>query len=201
MSHLRIVALLAVVTSLALAGVATAARISGGTTTVTISAAASQVLAANHLALAPLTPATASGSTLTFPIAGGRLNARNLGFVTHRGGFSISNGTSTVRLRHLTITATRAGVSLFALMPGRAARRCVRTARRGLRCATVTFSRVARVAHVTGVTVSNGVATGTAHLTAVSAAAINGLAAKQVVSAGAPFATITVTPAASVPQP
>lgn len=197
MSRLRLVALVALIASLALASVAQAARITGGTTTVSISDAASQVLTANHLTVAPLTPASASGSTLTFPIAGGRLNPRHLGFITHRGGFSISNGTSTLRLRRLTIISNRAGVSLFALTPSRAVHRCLPAARHGLRCRTLIVSRVERVARVTGVTVSNGTATGTAHLTAVSARAINRLAATHIVAAGAPFATITVTPAQS----
>ena len=57
--------------------------------------------------------------------------------------------------------------------------------------------RVERVAKITGVSVTSGTATGTARLTAVSAAEINRLAGKWVVSAGAPLGTVTVTPAAT----
>ena len=117
MSRFRIVVLLAVIASLALAATASATRIAGGTTTVTLTDAASQVLTANHLTVTPLAPATASGSTFTFPIAGGRLDAKDRGYITHRGGFAISNGTATIRIRRLTIISTKRGVSLYGLMP------------------------------------------------------------------------------------
>lgn len=195
MSRNRLVALVAVFASLALAGTALAAKVTGGSTTLTLSDAATKVLSANHLTVAPLVPATASGATLSFPIVRGRLNPHNHGYLIHSGGFSISNGAKTVRLRHLTIYSGRSGVSLFALLPGHARRYCVRAqARHTPRCRLVIYYRVARVGQITGVTVSNGTATGTVRLTKISAAAINELAGKSVAAAGQPIGTVSVMP-------
>ena len=198
MSRNRILAVLAVVASLALASVALAAKVTGGTSTVTLSSAATQLLSTNHLTVAPVAPATASGSTLTFPITGGRLNKNLHGHIVHSGGVSISNGTDTITLRHLVLYSNKSGVSLFASIPSKAKKHtCVAHGKHGADCKVVAHYRVARVAKITGVTVSSTSATGTVDLTRVSAAAINKLAGQQVVKAGDPLGTITVTPTAS----
>jgi hypothetical protein len=197
MSRLRLLTALTIVAALALAGVATAkvTKVTGGSTTITLSSAAIAVMSANHLTATPITPATASGSTFSFPILGGRLNKELHGFVTHRGGFAFSNGTRTIRLRHLTVDSNHAGVSLWALVP-QSKRRCRAAAvAPHLRCHRVLLDEAARIARLSGVSVnlSTDTATGTVHLTRVSAGVINKLSGKQVVKAGAPIGTATVT--------
>jgi hypothetical protein len=196
MSRFRLLAAVTVIAALALAGVATAkvTKITGGTTSITLSAAASNVMSANHLTVTPLGSATAAGSTLTFPIAHGRVNAKLHGFVASRGGFALSNGTRTVRVRRLTVAASRAGVSVFALVPRLAGRRChVGGVRRRVHCQLASHGRVARIARVTGASVNGTSATGTIRLTGVSAAVINALAGKHVVDAGAAIGTGTIS--------
>lgn len=193
MSRLRSLVALTAVLALALASVAVAApnahkvtKVTGGTTNVTLSSAASALLSSNHITVTPLAPATASGSTFTFPIARGRLNAKNRGFIVDKGGFALSNGTRTIRVRNLTIDSTKSGVSLYGVVV-----RAVTVGHRG----RVRIRRgIARVARVTGVKISNGSATGTVRLTGVSAAYINLLAGKKVATAGAPLGQATVTP-------
>src|SRR5450759_2228371 len=94
LSRLRTVTALAAVICLALAGVALAAfsKVTGGSTQITASPAAAKVLADNHITVTPVAPATASGTTFTFPIAGGRLNPKTLhGVIRHPGGLKLSN--------------------------------------------------------------------------------------------------------------
>jgi hypothetical protein len=196
MSRLRLLTALTIVAALALAGVATAkvTKVTGGNTTITLSSAAIAVMSANHLTATPIT--SASGSTFTFPILGGRLNQKLHGFVTHRGGFAFSNGTRTIRLRHLTVDSNRAGVSLWALVP-QSKRRCrVAAVSPHLRCHRVLLDKAARIARLSGVSVnlSDDTATGTVRLTPVSAGVINKLSGRQVVNAGAPIGTATVAP-------
>jgi hypothetical protein len=182
-------AALTALAALALTGVSVAAttakHVTGGTTTIAISSAASTVLTNHHLTVTPLTPASARGSTLSFPISGGRLNAKLRGFIAHRGGFAISNGTKTVRLRHLTIISSASGVAIRALVAK------VVSTKHGH--ARVRFYD-ARVARITGVKVSQGTATGTVRLTTVSAAIINRLAGAKVAASGNPIATTTIAP-------
>ncbi|MEA2159822.1 MAG: hypothetical protein QOD66_2202 [Solirubrobacteraceae bacterium] len=166
---------LAVVICLALAGVALAAfsKVTGGSTQITASPAAAKVLADNHITVTPVAPATASGTTFTFPIAGGRLNPQTLhGVIRHRGGLSLSNGTRTVTLRRPTIVSTKRGAWMYAM---------------------VRFHSE-RIARLTNVSVAATSATATMKLTAASARLINALAGKHVTAAGAPFATGTITP-------
>jgi hypothetical protein len=166
---------LAVVICLALAGVALAAfsKVTGGTSQITATPAAAKVLADNHITVTPVAPATASGTTFTFPIAGGRLNAKTLrGVIRHRGGLALSNGTRTVTLRRPTIVSTKRGAWLYAIVRGRSE----------------------RIARFTKVSITSTAATATLTLTRASAHVINALAGKHVASAGAPFATDTVTP-------
>ncbi len=196
MSRFRLLAALTTVIALALscAAVAQATKITGGTATLTLSTAASNVMTANHLTATPIAPATASGSTFTFPIARGRVYPHLHGFVSTRGGVALSNGTRTVRVRRLTVTATRAGIWVYALVPGLARHRCdFGTLRRRIRCRLSLRAHVARIAHVTGASVASATATGTVRLTPASARVINVLSGKQVARAGTPIGTGTVT--------
>ncbi len=111
--HVRLTLCLAAVAALAPgAAVAQAApvRVTGEQTTVTLSGAAKQALTAAGITYAPLAPATASPADLTFPISGGRVDATTLrGVVRHRGGFSLTKGEKTVRLRRPVARVTGAG--------------------------------------------------------------------------------------------
>lgn len=200
MSRIRLVAVLAAISALALAGVATAAtkatkatKVTGGSTTLTISTAATKVLSANGLTVTPIAPATASGSTFTFPVAGGRLNAKLRGVVVHRGGFALANATRKVHLRHLTVYSGRDGVSIWAQVGRSIATKC----KSAKRCRIIVTYRVAKIARVTGVKISSGSATGTVRLTTVSAGVINALAGKKVSAAGVAIGSATLTPTIS----
>ncbi len=199
MSRLRNVIALAVIICLAVAGVALAAfsKVTGGTTTVTASAAAAKVLSENHITVTPLAPATASGATFTFPIAGGRLDVKTLhGVIRHKGGLTLSNGTRTVTLRQPTIVSAKNGAWLYALVRGRTSHVCqpIRLHHRHVTCLTVIRSHSARIAQLTDATVTGGSATATLKLTAASAHLIDALAGKHVANAGDVLGTGTITP-------
>jgi hypothetical protein len=199
MSRVRIAAATAVAVPLAFASVAFAngPKVTGGSTKVTASSAAVTLLANNHITVTPLAPATASGATFTFPITGGKLNTKTLhGVIRHAGGLAVSNGSKSVKLRRPTIASTKRGVVLDALVRERSVRICHRSGRHHLRRHCVIFTRVvtARIARVTGITVTNGTATGTVKITAFTAHAVNRLAGKHVVAAGDTLGTATVTP-------
>lgn len=185
---------------LAVTGVALAAfsKVTGGTTQVTASAAAVQLLSDNHITVTPLTPATSSGATFTFPISGGRLNLKTLhGVVRHKGGLSLSNGTRTVVLRQPTIISTKAGAWLYAIARGPLERVCthhIRLHHPHVVCLTVIRSHSERIAHIVDAKVTGGSATATLTLTRASAHLIDALAHKHVVSAGAVLGTAMITP-------
>jgi len=195
MTRTRTIAALTSAVALAVPGVASAAKVTGGTTQITASTAAAKVLSDNHITVTPLAPATASGTTFTFPIAGGSLNKSLHGFITHKGGISLTNGSKTVNVRKPTIVSTKRGVSIDALVKRPAVRVChvLRHPRR-VRCVSVARFRIVRIARVTDVKVSNGTATGTVHITAATAGLVNLLAGKHVVDAGAVLGTATTTP-------
>jgi hypothetical protein len=195
MTRTRTIAALTSAAALAVPGVASAAKVTGGTTQITASTAAAKVLSDNHITVTPLAPATASGTTFTFPIAGGSLNKSLHGTIRHNGGISLTNGSKTVNVRKPTIVSTKRGVSVFALVKRPAVRVChaLRHPLR-LRCVSVVQFRSVRIARVTDVTVTNGTATGTVHITAATAGLINLLAGKHVVNAGAVLGTATSTP-------
>jgi hypothetical protein len=199
MSRVRTTAVLAAVVSVALAGSALAAvlKVTGGAATITPSAAATSLLSTNGITVTPVAPATSAAGVFTFPIAGGRLHGKTLhGVIREQGGLDISNGTDTVHVRRMRIVSDKAGVVLFALVrhhPSAACAALTRTRAR-IKCQILTSLRVARIARVTDVTISNGAASGTVHITAATAGLINRLAGKQVTSAGAVLGTTTVTP-------
>ncbi len=197
MSRIRRLVALAAVMTLAVAGVATAAvtPVTGGTTQLTVSSGVQSVLAANHLTVTPLAPATAAGATFSFPITRGHLNASNLrGRIEHAGGLALSNGSRTVRLRRLTIVSNGRGISLFALATGPAHRSCHRTGRHRLRCFVWTHLRTAQIARVTNLTTSGSTASATVNLTPFSAGVLNRLAGKTITAAGTPIGTVTIAP-------
>jgi hypothetical protein len=200
MSRIRLgAAAVAAVVALALAAGALAAtvKVTGGTVAVTPSAAANSLLSANGITVTPVAPATSSAGAITFPIAGGRLRSGTLhGVLRENGGLDISKGSETVKLRRLRLVSDKAGLVLLAVVRGHAAARCssLRRLRARARCAIDTSFRVASVARITNVSISNGGGTGTVDITAATAAAINHLAGKHVTSAGAVLGTATVTP-------
>jgi hypothetical protein len=175
--------------------VALAAKVTGGTSQVTASPAAKALLAANHITVTPVSPATSSGTSFTFPIKGGRFNTKTLrGFIRNGGGITVSHGSASVTLRDPTIVSTRRGVSVDAVVVRRVPR-CHVAPRHRLRCVfPAPAELVVTVAKVAHVSVSGGKATGTLKITAITAEAINALAGKHVVSAGAVLGTGTVTP-------
>src|SRR5947209_8015396 len=99
MRRLRFLTALVAVLALAATSAALAAnspftKIKGGTTTLALNSAATTALTAAHLTVTPVAPATATGSTFTFPISGGRINLKTLhGVIKHHGGITVSNGT------------------------------------------------------------------------------------------------------------
>ncbi len=199
MSRVRLVLLLAAVASIALVGTALGAKalkVTGGTATVTPSQAAATLLASNGITVTPVAPATASSGTFTFPIAGGRLTAKKLhGVLRESGGLDVSNATATVRLRRLRLLSSNAGVFLYALVrrpPASCRPYAIPHGHR--RCHAAGGLSIAKIARITGISVANGSATGTVHVTAATAAIVNRLAGQNVVSPGAVLGTTTVTP-------
>lgn len=166
-------------------------KVTGGTAQIALSSAATSRLAAGGVSLAPIAPATASGSTLSFPISGGRLNLKNLhGRIRESGGMVISHGTRQIRLRRLELVSGPNGVWVSALVR-RPRTACAHPAKG--HCGVATRRRV-RIARVGSVKISAGSATGKLRLTAVAAKFINNLAGKPVAGGGALVGTITVTP-------
>jgi hypothetical protein len=198
----RLAAALALITLLALAlsGTATAKtfrKVTGGTSQLTLSDSVLSALSAHHLTVTPLAPATASAGTFTLPVSHGRLNTANRhGRIDTTGGLSISNGTETIGLRHLTTVSTGHGVSVFAVTRGPIRHRCRRIGRHQLRmrCVTTYRVRTARIATVSGLTVTGTTASGTLALTPVAARLVNDLAGATIATAGAPIGTVTMTP-------
>ena len=93
----------------------TATKLTGGTTTVTLGDAAKSGLAAAGITAAPIDPATASGGTFTFPIAGGKVKSSTaFGFVALKGGVKLTKGGRTVKLRRLLIASGPRRAALFA---------------------------------------------------------------------------------------
>jgi hypothetical protein len=84
-----------------------------GETTVALSPAATQALTNAGVAVAPLAPATATSTGISFPVAFGRVNlAADRGFLLHRGGVSLTKGGKTVRLLRPVVRVTGAGAFL-----------------------------------------------------------------------------------------
>jgi hypothetical protein len=194
---IRILVAAAAVVCVACIGVtvASAAKVTGGTTAITASSAALNLLKTNHLTVSPLGAATASGATYTFPIASGKLKAKTLrGYIIHKGGLKVSNGTKTVALRVPTIISNKSGVSLWALVRAPAAHAC-RLASARLHQGCIVIRLVARrIATIIDVKVTGTSASGTVKITAFTAGALNKLAGKTVAAAGDTLGTATTSP-------
>ena len=170
-------------------------KVTGGTTTITPSAATTQFLTTNGIAVTALAPATLSNGVVTLPIAGGRIDPTTLrGFIVHRGALKFTKGTNSLVLRHFVINSTKRGAFLDAATP---VRRChAFRARRGgqgrVRVCVTRFEgvRVARLSHV----VRNGDNSVTADLLLSQRAArfINKIAGTPVVSPGANLGTAKI---------
>jgi hypothetical protein len=194
-----LVAVLALaVTSAALATNPPFTKVKGGTTTLTLNSAATTALTSAHLTVTPVAPATASGSTFTFPISGGRVNLKNLhGVIINRGGITVSNGTKSATVRHLTVVSGGKTAGVYG-----AIRRSVRDhchlaghkPNRHLVCRTVVRWTPIKLARITGITVSGSSATGQAQLTGAAAKLLNRLSGGSTFKAGQVFGTGTVSP-------
>lgn len=197
MPRIRMLVALTAAAALAVPGVASAAasKVTGGSTQVTVSSAVASALSANHITVTALAPATSSGTTYTFPVKGGRINAKLHGDIRHAGGLEISNGTTTVRLRRLTIVSDRSGVWLRALVAGTVHKACHVVGRRHhrMRCVSVTRYATRRIAALTDVNVTGTSATANVALTTYSAKVINVLAGKALASPGIQLGTAKVT--------
>lgn len=187
MTRIRTIAALTVVAALALPSASlAAAKVTGGTTQLTLSSGASNAMRNNHLTVTPIAPATASGSTFTFPISRGQLSKKRLrGRIVQHGGFKISNGTRTVAVRHLTLVSNQHGVSLWGI---------VSHAKAGQSTTPHKAIKVRRVARLNDISVKNGSATGTVRLTWYTAKGINSLAGKPIAKTGLAIGAMTVTP-------
>jgi hypothetical protein len=179
----RLIAALAAVLVLALSAVAHAARITGGSTTITPSAAAAKLLSDNGITVGALKPATlGSGGAVTFPVHNGHVRLKTMrGFVRHKGGVALTDGSTTFKLRRPAVV----------LRPHRAF--IVAAVRRNHKP-----WHIRRVARLTGLQRTGTTATATVHITRVVARAVNTLAGKHVVNPGAVLGTgsSTVTVAA-----
>jgi len=194
-----LVAVLALaVTSAALAANSPFTKVKGGTTTLTLNSAATTALTNAHLTVTPVAPATASGSTFTFPISGGRINQKTLhGFITHRGAITVSNGTKSGTVRSLTIVARGKTAGLYGAVRRSVRGRCHLAGHRPHRhvvCRTVVRWTVVKLATITGVKVSGSSATGQAQLTGDAAKLLNRLSGGSTFKAGQVFGTGTVSP-------
>jgi hypothetical protein len=118
------------------------------------------------------------------------------GVIRDTGGLALSNGKQTIALRQPTVTSTKQGVSVYALVRGRTIRVCHHIGRFHLRahCVTVVRWHTAKIAKVTDVKVTGTTASGTVTITDATAKLINKLAGKSVVSADAVLGTATVSP-------
>ena len=118
----RVPLLLAAVVAamLALAGAASAVavptaaannvHIKGGNTALTLDRGTASVLSQNGVSAKPISPAKASGRTFTFPITGGRVDAKSLaGTIDHSGGIKFAAGHKSLSVVDFVID-TKAGV-------------------------------------------------------------------------------------------
>jgi hypothetical protein len=178
MHHLsrRILALVGMTAMLAAvpAVSAQAAVVTGETSTITPSSAVTKFLAARHITVSAVGPATISGGSLTLPIVGGTVKvSQRTGTLIMSGGFRLTRNGHSVTLR--AFVATRNG-STNAV-----------TAKVGQTRLTV--------AHATGVHIAisgkTGTITGELNLSAAAARAINKLANHHVVAAGADLGSFT----------
>jgi Htaa len=79
-------------------------QLAGGATTLALDQGAAQALESLNIQAAPIDPASAGGAGLSFPITGGKANARTFaGSIRHSGGIRLSRGDTVVDLTAFTI--------------------------------------------------------------------------------------------------
>jgi hypothetical protein len=79
-------------------------QLAGGVTTLALDQGAAQALQSLNIQAAPIDPATAGGSGVSFPITGGKANAETFaGSIRHSGGIRLSRGDTVVDLTAFTI--------------------------------------------------------------------------------------------------
>jgi hypothetical protein len=84
-------------------------KLSRGATTLTLDKGAVDALTSLGIAAAPLSPATADGADLSFPITTGRVNKTTLaGTIRHSGGLSLTRDATRVELRNFIIDTKKA---------------------------------------------------------------------------------------------
>ena len=84
-------------------------KLSRGATTLTLDTGAIDALASLGIAAAPLSPATADGADLAFPITTGRVKQQTLaGKIRHSGGLALSRDATRVELRNFIIDTKQA---------------------------------------------------------------------------------------------
>jgi hypothetical protein len=84
-------------------------KLKGGATTLTLDQGAIDALSSLGIAAAPLSPATADGADLRFPLTTGRVKAKTLaGTIRHVGGLSLSRESTRVDLRNFVIDTKKA---------------------------------------------------------------------------------------------
>lgn len=88
----------------------TSVKIKGGTTALTLDKGTAAVLTKNKVTVKPVFGAKASGATLSFPIEGGKVDAKTLaGKIQHDGGIRFSAGGKSLTVQEFEID-TKAGV-------------------------------------------------------------------------------------------
>lgn len=95
-------------------GGATYLALKGGATTLALDPGTAQVLADNHVDVAPVSEARVTSAGIAFPIQGGLINAGTLGGrITHSGGLMFSAGGKDLTIRDFTINARRAILTAY----------------------------------------------------------------------------------------
>lgn len=85
-------------------------RLSGGTTDLHLNTATARALGAADFTITPIAPSKASGTRVSFPITGGRIDPRTAaGVVNHSGGLAIRRHGTTVQLRNFSVNTPPRG--------------------------------------------------------------------------------------------
>ncbi|MGI9539856.1 MAG: hypothetical protein ACR2N6_06890 [Miltoncostaeaceae bacterium] len=87
-------------------------KLAGGETRLHLDAGTAAALGGAGVNVAPIGPATARGTRVTFPITGGAINpATAAGTINHSGGIRFSAGGTTVNLRNFIVNTNNAGLT------------------------------------------------------------------------------------------
>jgi hypothetical protein len=200
--RIRLIVPLLACAALAVPAVASASvtKVTSGSAQLALSSAASTQLSSAGITVMPTAPTTVSGSTYTFPIAGGRVAVapKLSALLRLQGGFQLSSTSG-----NLTVAGLRA------IGHGQTGWLFARTHALKHPCRVLGHSHVRahclirkllaskRIANITGLTRTGLTATGTAQLTRFSAWQLDRLAGKPIALAGEPIGTVTFTVAVS----